>query len=137
MEEMTNVVFVVSPAALMCAEPAGGERGIFSNRVCKQTLLIAFHSLLAARRKKKGRIPVSFTSRGERDAFPQGNDQGSNWGEESSVRRMMTNAPGAHHLSCRVNRGTKYFEFGPMPHLLQSLPVTHREYTPFKLGVLK
>lgn len=56
-----------------------GERGTFSNCVCKQTLLIAFLSLLAAWREKKiiktqtmGFVPVSFTSRGEKDAFPLG-----------------------------------------------------------------
>ena len=93
------------PVRHLCARSLQeGERGIFSNCVCKQTLLIAFLSLLAAWRGKKGLVPVSFTSRGEKDAFPWGNDQGSNWGEESSVRCVMTNAPGAHHLFCRVNK---------------------------------
>lgn len=81
-----------------------GERGIFSNRVCKQTLLIALLSLPAAQRGKKGLVLVSFTSHGERDVFPQGNGQDSNWREESRVRCVMTNAPGAQDLPCRVNK---------------------------------
>jgi len=48
-----------------------GERGIFSNYVCKQTLLIAFLSLIAAWREEKGLIPVSFTKRGEKMLFPR------------------------------------------------------------------
>lgn len=79
-----------------------GERGIFSNRVCKQTLLIALLSLPAARRGKKGSSWSA--SCGKRDAFPQGNGQGSNWRAESRVRCVMTNAPVAQHLHCRVNK---------------------------------
>lgn len=93
------------PVRHLCARSLQeGERGIFSNRVSKQTLLIAFLSLLAAWRRKKGAHPgeLHFTW-GERCFFP-GKWPSGNWGEGSRVRCVMTNAPGARHLSCRVNK---------------------------------
>lgn len=88
-----------------------GERGTFSNCVCKQTLLIAFLSLLAAWREKKtmktkqrGLSQSASLHVGRKMLFPWGNGPSSNWREECSVGWVMTKALGAHHLSCRVNK---------------------------------
>lgn len=76
---MTNVVFVVSHAALVCAEPAGGGEGDFL-KLCLQTdpadcFPFAASSLEREKNHENqttGFVPVSFTSRGEKDAFPLG-----------------------------------------------------------------
>lgn len=96
---MTNIVFVVSHAALVCAGPVGGGKGDFL-KPCLQTDPADCFAFTAKQPEgKKGPALVSFTSRGERDAFPQANGQGSNWRVESRVRCVVTNAPGAH-LPC-------------------------------------
>lgn len=101
---MTNVVFVVSHAALVCAEPVGGGEGDFLKPCLQTDPADCFAFTASSPEGKKGLVLVSFTSHGERDAFPQGNGQDSNWREESRVRCMMTNAPGAQDLPCRVNK---------------------------------
>lgn len=92
------------PMRHLCAQNLWeGERGIFSNLVCKQTLLIAVLSMPAAQRGKKGSSWSASLHLGREMPLPREMAQGSNWREESRVRCVMTNAPGAQHLPCRIN----------------------------------
>lgn len=94
------------PVRHLCARSLQeGERGIFSNRVCLQTdpadcFPFTVSSLEGKKGAHSGRLHFTW---GER-CFSPGKWPSSNWGEGSRVRCVMTNAPGAHHLSCRVNK---------------------------------
>lgn len=136
---MTNVVFVVSRAALVCVEPVGGGEGDFL-KPCLQTDPADCFPFTASslERIKKGLVLVSFASHGERGAFPWGNNQGINWGEESNVRCVMTNAPGAHHLSAGLIKRYKLLQVWSCASPA-AVATSHAWgiHTLFKLGLLK
>lgn len=146
---MTNVVFVVSRVALVRAEPAGGGEGDFL-KLCLQTdpadcFPFAARSLERKKKNKKtpkhkqqGLSQSASLHVGRKMLFPWGNGPGSDRREERSVGWVMTNAPGAHHLSCRVNKEVQT-PSGWEPRLTCCSHPSHTWgiHTLYKPGVLK